>query len=65
MDPTTTEYLSIDEVCRRLKVSTRTVTRWLKNGVLTRYWEGGAVRMDPAEVDAIVVWRHDKTRRTS
>lgn len=38
------DWLSVEDVARRLNVTTRTVRGWLSRGVLTGYQFGGVVR---------------------
>lgn len=61
-DPNITDYLTIDEVCLRLRCSPRTVHRYLNIGILTRHHLGVTTMIDPVEVDRVVKGKHVKKR---
>jgi excisionase family DNA binding protein len=50
------EYLTIQQAADYLRVSRRTILRRLRDGTLTRYQMGGAVRVDRAQLD----WRMER-----
>jgi excisionase family DNA binding protein len=54
------EFLTIAEVAERLRVSTRTVRRWIKAGDLIAYRVGGLVRVAESDLRAfLAVHRED------
>ena len=43
--PSVPQFLSIDEVAERLKLSTKTIRRWIQRGELNVYRLGGQIRI--------------------
>lgn len=58
----TAAALTREEAAERLQVSLRTIDRRLADGTLTRRRFGGVVRIDPAEVEAIITGRKPRRR---
>jgi len=48
------EYLTIQEVCKVLKVSRITVYRWIKSGKLSAYKAGKQYRIEKSHLDNFV-----------
>ena len=60
MEQTTTEWLSLGEAGRLLKVGRTTLHRWLKQGRLTAYRVGPkAVRIRRADLERLITPVHD------
>lgn len=49
--------MTTDEVVAKYKVSRRTVYRWLQCGQVPKYTIGGRIRIDPYDVDQLIVKR--------
>lgn len=47
-------FFTVASLAVYLELSERTITDWLRGGVLPSYKFGGARRIDPADVDAYV-----------
>ena len=45
-------WLTKTEAARRLRVSTRTLDRWVRRGLVRRYEQGAVFRFKPEDVDA-------------
>jgi excisionase family DNA binding protein len=56
------DLLSIEEVATRLRVSKKTVSRLMGQGVFTKLKVGSLVRIDPAEVVAYKKQLHEQAR---
>ena len=56
------DLLSIEEVAARLRVSKKTVTRLIRQGVFTKLKVGSLVRIDPAEVVAYKKQLHEQAK---
>ena len=52
--PRLPELLTIDEVAERLKVSTKTVRRWIERGELRIYRLGGQIRVSEEDLLAFL-----------
>lgn len=52
--PRLPEFLTIDEVAQRLKVSTKTVQRWIGRGELHVYRLGGQIRVSEEDLLAFL-----------
>jgi excisionase family DNA binding protein len=50
--PEALDLLPIAEVAERLRVSEKTVSRMIRQGIFTKLRMGGLIRIDPAEVAA-------------
>ena len=50
------EFLTVEDVAKRLKVSVETVRRWLRARELTafRFGRRGDYRIDPRDLDAFI-----------
>ncbi len=51
------EWMSVNEVAAEVGVHPKTVRRWIKGGRLAAYYVAGCVRIDPADLDAVVARR--------
>jgi excisionase family DNA binding protein len=57
--------LTMGEVAQLLKVSEKTVSRMIRDGVFTKLKMGGLVRIDPAEVAAYKKQLHEQAAAVS
>ena len=48
--PRLPDFLTIDEIAQRLKVSTKTVRRWIDRGELRVYRLGGQIRVSEEDL---------------
>jgi excisionase family DNA binding protein len=53
------EFLTIPDVAERLRVSTRTVRRWMADGNLIAHRIGGLVRIAESDLRAFLALRRD------
>jgi excisionase family DNA binding protein len=53
------EFLTTPDVAERLRVSTRTVRRWIEDGDLIAHRIGGVVRIAESDLRAFVALRRD------
>ena len=56
-DTTSSDLLTVADVARKCKTSTRTVRRWIANGELTIHRLGGQIRITPADFDTFIKLR--------
>jgi len=60
--PEALDLLTMAEVAERLRLSEKTVTRMVRQGVFTKLKVGSLVRIDPAEVVAYKQRLHDQAK---
>jgi excisionase family DNA binding protein len=60
--PEALDLLTMAEVAERLRLSEKTVTRMVRQGVFTKLKVGSLVRIDPAEVVAYKQRLHEQAK---
>jgi excisionase family DNA binding protein len=60
--PEALDLLTMAEVADRLRVSEKTVSRMIRQGVFTKLKVGSLVRIDPAEVAAYKKQLHEQAK---
>jgi excisionase family DNA binding protein len=53
------KFFTIAEVAERLRVATRTIRRWVKNGDLIAHRHGGVVRISDGDLRAFLAAHRD------
>ena len=56
--PTTSALMDVREVASLLRVSTKTVRRWIDNGEVPSIRVGGTIRIDPADLEHVMYSGH-------
>lgn len=60
--PEALDLLTMAEVAQRLRVSEKTVSRMIRQGIFTKLKVGSSIRIDPAEVIAYKQQLHEQAR---